>query len=143
MKEKTVFTPKQIGERLRERRKELKLTLPKMAERMGVNKSTIIRYESYGVDPKKNYLIVSLAEALQTTPEYITGLSDDKEYDTHTICQKMLDEHVRDYLAVLTSSSLGEPRQELITTFLGELIDLHAVLARHFAIAMDEADRIA
>ena len=41
------------------------------------------------------------------------------------------------------SSSLGEPRQELITTFLGELIDLHAVLARHFAIAMDEADRIA
>ena len=96
MKEKTVFTPKQIGERLRERRKELKLTLPKMAERMGVNKSTIIRYESYGVDPKKNYLIVSLAEALQTTPEYITGLSDDKEYDTHTICQKMLDEHVRD-----------------------------------------------
>ena len=53
MKEKTVFTPKQIGERLRERRKELKLTLPKMAERMGVNKSTIIRYESYGVDPKR------------------------------------------------------------------------------------------
>lgn len=143
MKEKTVFTPKQIGERLRERRKELKLTLPKMAERMGVNKSTIIRYESYGVDPKKNYLIVSLAEALQTTPEYISGLSDEKEYDTHTICQKMLDEHVRDYLSVLTSSSLGEPRQELITTFLGELIDLHAILARHFAIAMDEADRIA
>ena len=141
--ENTVKTLDSLGDYAAEGDYTRDEVLPKMAERMGVNKSTIIRYESYGVDPKKNYLIVSLAEALQTTPEYITGLSDDKQYDTHTICQKMLDEHVRDYLAVLTSSSLGEPRQELITTFLGELIDLHAVLARHFAIAMDEADRIA
>lgn len=143
MNEKTLFTPQEIGARIRERRKELRLTLPQLAERMGVNKSTIIRYESYGIDPKKNYLIVSMAEALETTPEYLTGLSDAKEYDTYTLCMKALEKHTSEYLDTVTSSIVGEPRQQLMTSILGEVIDMYAILTQHVARAMAEADRIA
>ena len=57
MKEKKSFGPKQVGERIRERRTELKLSMPELGKRLGVNKSTIQRYEADGVDPKRTMII--------------------------------------------------------------------------------------
>ena len=37
----------------------------------------------------------------------------------------------------------GEPHQQLLTTFLGKMIDLYSVLCYHFADAMAEVDRVA
>ena len=53
MKKETTFTAKQVGERVKERRTELNLTMPELGKRIGVNKSTIQRYEADGVDPKR------------------------------------------------------------------------------------------
>ena len=41
-----MFSPKQVGERIKERRTELKLSMPELGKRIGVNKSTIQRYGS-------------------------------------------------------------------------------------------------
>ena len=41
MKEEVMFTPKQVGERIKERRIELGLSMPELGKRIGVNKSTI------------------------------------------------------------------------------------------------------
>lgn len=76
MKKETMFAPKQVGERIKERRIELKLSMPELGKRIGVNKSTIQRYEADGVDPKRTMIINGLAEALLTTPEWLTGLAD-------------------------------------------------------------------
>ena len=84
LKEEAMFTPKQVGERIKERRIELGLSMPELGKRIGVNKSTIQRYEADGVDPKRTMIINGLADALLTTPEWLTGLSDDKEYDSRT-----------------------------------------------------------
>ena len=54
MKKEITFTAKQVGERVKERRTELNLTMPELGKRIGVNKSTIQRYEADGVDPTKN-----------------------------------------------------------------------------------------
>ena len=83
-----MFTAKQIGERIKERRLELGLSMPELAKQISVNKSTIQRYEADGVDPKRGMIINGLADALLTTPEWLTGLSDDKEYDSYTLCQR-------------------------------------------------------
>ena len=64
MNEPNVFTAKQVGERVKERRTELNLSMGDLGKRLGVNKSTIQRYESKGVDPEKRYLVISLAEAV-------------------------------------------------------------------------------
>ena len=46
LKEEAMFTPKQVGERVKERRIELGLSMPELGKRIGVNKSTIQRYEA-------------------------------------------------------------------------------------------------
>ena len=143
MKEEITFTAKQVGERVKERRTELNLTMPELGKRVGVNKSTIQRYEADGVDPKRTMIINGLAEALLTTPEWLTGLSEEKEYSPKTLCQMDIEKHISAYLDELMTTVQGEPRQQLLTTFLGQIVDLYSVLCVHFARAMEEADRIA
>ena len=142
MKTKEMFSPKQVGERIKERRTELKLSMPELGKRIGVNKSTIQRYEADGVDPKRTMIINGLAEALLTTPEWLTGLSDDKEYSIYTVCQMDLEKHIKGYLETVTSTVNGEPHQQLLTTFLGQLVDLYAVLAKYWAVSMKKVDEV-
>ena len=143
MKKETTFTAKQVGGRIKERRTELNITMPELGRRVGVNKSTIQRYEADGVDPKRTMVINGLAEALLTTPEWLTGLSDDKEYDTYTLCQRDIEEQIKKYLDTVSHTVKGEPHQQLLTTFLGKMVDLYTVMTCYFADAMEEVDRVA
>ena len=54
-----------------------------------------------------------------------------------------LEKHVKDYLETLTASVKGEPHQQLLTTFLGQLVDLYAVLTRYWALSMTKIDAVA
>ena len=143
MKPKEMFSPKQVGERIKERRTELKLSMPELGKRIGVNKSTIQRYEADGVDPKRTMIINGLAEALLTTPEWLTGLSDDKEYSIYTVCQMDLEKHIKGYLETVTSTVNGEPHQQLLTTFLGQIVDLYTVLTKYWAMSLKKVDEVA
>ena len=143
MKSKEMFSPKQVGERIKERRTELKLSMPELGKRIGVNKSTIQRYEADGVDPKRTMIINGLAEALLTTPEWLTGLSDDKEYSIYTVCQMDLEKHIKGYLETVTSTVNGEPHQQLLTTFLGQIVDLYTILTKYWAVSMKKVDEVA
>ncbi|MBQ3378324.1 MAG: helix-turn-helix transcriptional regulator [Synergistes sp.] len=143
MKSKNEFTAKQVGDRIRERRTELRLSMGQLGDRLGVNKSTIQRYEANGIDPKKTYMIVSLSEALETTPEWLTGQSETKEYDSYTKCKKDIDGHIVACLEEMIASVRGEPHQQMLTTFLGNLVDLYAIFCGHFARAMEEVEHAA
>ena len=143
MKTKEMFSPKQVGERIKERRTELKLSMPELGKRIGVNKSTIQRYEADGVDPKRTMIINGLAEALLTTPEWLTGLSDDKEYSIYTVCQLDLEKHIKGYLDAVTNTVNGEPHQQLLTTFLGQIVDLYTILTKYWAVSMKKVDEVA
>ena len=143
MKTKEMFSPKQVGERVKERRTELKLSMLELGKRIGVNKSTIQRYEADGVDPKRTMIINGLAEALLTTPEWLTGLSDDKEYSIYTVCQMDLEKHIKGYLESVTSTVNGEPHQQLLTTFLGQIVDLYTILTKYWAVSMKKVDEVA
>ena len=142
MKTKEMFSPKQVGERIKERRTELKLSMPELGKRIGVNKSTIQRYEADGVDPKRTMIINGLAEALLTTPEWLTGLSDEKEYSIYTVCQMDLEKHIKGYLETVTSSVNGEPHQQLLTTLLGQIVDLYTILTKYWAVSMKKVDEV-
>ena len=143
MKTKEIFSPKQVGERIKERRTELKLSMPELGKRIGVNKSTIQRYEADGVDPKRTMIINGLAEALLTTPEWLTGLSDEKEYSIYTVCQLDLEKHIKGYLDAVTNTVNGDPHQQLLTTFLGQIVDLYTILTKYWAVSMKKVDEVA
>ena len=58
---------KLIGSRIKQRRLELNLTQPYVAEKMGVTASTILRYENGSIDNTKKMVLEGLSEALHVS----------------------------------------------------------------------------
>ena len=67
---------KQIGARIKQRRLELDLPMQYVADQMGVNKSTVQRYESGTIDNTKKMVLEGLSRVLDVTPEWPLGETD-------------------------------------------------------------------
>lgn len=63
----------EIGERIKQRRLELHLTVDELAKRLGKNRATIYRYESNDIENFPTTILEPLAKALDTTPAYLMG----------------------------------------------------------------------
>ena len=72
---------KLIGSRAKQRRLELNLTQPYVAEKMGVTASTILRYENGSIDNTKKMVLEGLSEALHVSIEWLRGETDEYETD--------------------------------------------------------------
>ena len=72
---------KRIGSRAKQRRTELNLTQPYIAEKMGVTASTIQRYEAGTIDNTKKMVLEGLSEALHVSVEWLRGETDEYETD--------------------------------------------------------------
>lgn len=62
-----------IGSRIKQRRKELKMSADELAEKLGKNRSTIFRYENGDIENLPLDVLEPVAEALMTTPQYLMG----------------------------------------------------------------------
>lgn len=62
-----------VGDRMRQRRKELKLSAEDVAEKIGVNRSTVFRYEKGEIEKLPIEILEPLSEILRTTPQYLMG----------------------------------------------------------------------
>lgn len=78
-----------IGSRAKQRRLELNLRQPYVAEKMGVTPSTIQRYEAGTIDNTKKLVLDGLSEALHVSVEWLKGETD--EYDTDITDKKELE----------------------------------------------------
>ena len=72
-----------IGERIRARRKELGLTADQIAERLGLDRTTIYRYERGAINKVPSDVLGKLAIILRTSPLYLMGLSDGSDDEVH------------------------------------------------------------
>lgn len=70
-----------IIERMKSRRIELGLSFQGLAERTGMSKSTLQRYESGNIKNVPLKQLSTLATGLRTTPEWLLGLDTAKESD--------------------------------------------------------------
>lgn len=68
-----------IGNRIKRRRLELKMSADSLAKMIGKDRSTVYRYESGGIDKISAEMLEPLADALKTTPAYLIGLDRSKE----------------------------------------------------------------
>lgn len=66
-----------IYEKIKTRREELGLTLEDVARALGVNRSTILRYESEQIKKMPIDMIEPLAKVLECSPEYLMGWETD------------------------------------------------------------------
>lgn len=62
-----------IGQRIKQRRIELGLTVDDIAEKIGKNRATVYRYESSEIEDLPTSVLEPLAKALLTTPAYLMG----------------------------------------------------------------------
>ncbi len=69
-----------IGSRAKQRRVELGLNQPYVAEKMGVATSTIVRYEAGTIDNTKKLVLEGLSEVLHVSVEWLKG--ETEEYKT-------------------------------------------------------------
>lgn len=68
-----------IGSRIRARREELGLTLEAVAERLGVHRSTVLRYERGDTRRIPLETVEKLAEVLRTTPADLMGWQEEPD----------------------------------------------------------------
>ena len=90
---------KLIGSRAKQRRVELGLNQPYVAEKMGVATSTIVRYEAGTIDNTKKLVLEGLSEALHVSVEWLKVETED--YETNITEKKEL--FIRDVMSSILS----------------------------------------
>lgn len=75
---------KLITDRIKKRRLELGMSYQELADKTGLSKSTLQRYETGAISNIPLGKLKILAKALKTSPLYIIGLESDKNYSVET-----------------------------------------------------------
>ena len=65
-----------VGERIKNRRKELGMTVDDLAKKVGKSRATIYRYENGSIEKLPTDVLTPFAEALNTTPDYLMGWTE-------------------------------------------------------------------
>lgn len=99
------------GERLRERRMELGLTLEEVAEAVGVSKSTVLKWETGTIEDMRVNKAAALAQVLNVSPLWVIGITDSRSGPPRT-----------KRVPILGSIAAGEPI--LATEEYGEYVEL-------------------
>lgn len=67
-----------IGEKIKHLREINEMSLEDLAQKTGVNRTTIMRYEKGNTEKFPTSQVVPFATALHTTPEYLMGWEEQK-----------------------------------------------------------------
>ena len=68
----------EMNRRIKERRLALNLTQEELAQRLGLQKSAIAKYESGRVENIKRSVLAKMAETLECSPTYLMGWDDEQ-----------------------------------------------------------------
>ena len=78
-----------LGERIHEIRLQREMSLQDLAIKVGVNKSTIFRYETHGIEIMGADKIKAVAEALRVSPAFLMGWEDHPNHAYYVFRQKI------------------------------------------------------
>ena len=67
-----------VGQRIKDRRKALKMSADELGAKIGKNRATVYRYENGDIENLPIEMLNPIAEALQTSPQYLMGWESDK-----------------------------------------------------------------
>lgn len=78
----------QIGHRIKARRKELRMSADELAKRLGKDRSTVYRYEKGDIENLPLDILEPIANALDTTPQYLMGWEEEKPTENDGLSEK-------------------------------------------------------
>lgn len=103
-----------VGERMKARRKEIKISADEVAKALGVSRSTIFRYEKGDIEKLPTNILDDIAVILKTTPAYLMGWSDQNQ-DISSIYNQ-LDERRRKRVYNFAQTQLQEQQENKIAS---------------------------
>lgn len=74
-----------VGERIKKRRKQLKMSVDELAEKLGKNRATIYRYESSEIENMPITILEPLSKALNVSPAYLMGWEEEEKTESEYI----------------------------------------------------------
>jgi transcriptional regulator with XRE-family HTH domain len=74
-----------VGERIKQRRKELGMSADDLATRLGKNRATVFRYENGDIEKLPVDILKPIADALQTTPQVLMGWVSEETHKKNDI----------------------------------------------------------
>ena len=77
-----------IGTRIKNRRKQLGLTVDEVAEKLNKNRATVYRYESNDIENLPITILEPLAKVLNTTPAYLMGWKKESDNNIENKIEK-------------------------------------------------------
>lgn len=77
-----------VGERIKERRQYLGMSVDELADKLGKNRATIYRYESAEIENLPLNILEPLAKALDVTPSYLMGWDNATHVSVPVLLQK-------------------------------------------------------
>ena len=105
---------------LKQRRKELHLTMKDVADKVGVSESTISRWESGAIANMTRANISALAKALQISPSVIMGWQEDKKTEP-TVKDDKLTESQR--LLIEFAKTVPEEKIDLLLKVMRSIVE--------------------
>lgn len=104
----------EVGERIKQRRKELGYNADYLASKLGVSRSTIFRYEKGEIEKLPTEVLEKLAISLNTTPGYLMGWTE-KPQDKLLNIYNQLDSKKQDEVYNFAKFKLNEQNKEIFT----------------------------
>ena len=68
-----------VGERMKQRRKQIGMSAEQVAEKLGISPSTVYRYENGEIEKMGIDKLEPIAAAIQTTPAYLMGWDEPEQ----------------------------------------------------------------
>lgn len=114
-----------IGKRIKERRKELDMSVDAVAKKLGKNKATIYRYENNEIENLPISILEPLAKILDTTPAYLMGWELPEYFDAkYPNMKKELEEYENKNKLISDFDKLNDLGKRKVLTYTKDLTEM-------------------
>lgn len=114
-----------IGQRIKERRKQIGMTADELGKRLGKDRSTIYRYEKGDIENLPLDILEPIAEVLQTTPTQLMGWTDEIEKEPAKMAERhyeiLMDEDISEIFDDF--KSLDKAKRKIVKDLIHSLAE--------------------
>lgn len=101
-----------IGDRIKEQRIKMGMTVEELAGKLGKNRATVYRYENGDIENLPTSVLEPIAKALCTTPAYLMGYEENLDNSADFVTKVLTDSQLMEHMRLLMN--LNDPERKSV-----------------------------